>query len=127
MNKEDLINAIKNWVKNDNEIRTLRHEIKKRLYEKKELSDSLMMIMKENEIGCFDIKDGSITYNKRNVKKPISLKYLHLILGEYFKDEDEEALQLENFIKSNRDVVTKETIVRKIKKDCISEIGSLDL
>lgn len=120
MNKEDLIQTIKQWVKNDNEIRTLRREIKKRNYEKKELTDNLMKIMRNNEIDCFDIKDGSISYNKKNIKKPINLKFLHNILGQYFK-EDDKALELEQFILSNREITTKETIVRKINKDFIDQ------
>ena len=125
MNKEDLIRVIKDWVKIDNELRTLRREIRKRNYEKKDITENLMTIMKGNEIDCFDIKDGSISYSKKNVKKPINLKFLHRILSEYFKEEDEKAVELENFILSNREVVTKETIVRKVNKDCLPEVFSL--
>ena len=125
MNKEDLIRVIKDWVKIDNELRTLRREVRKRNYEKKDITENLMTIMKGNEIDCFDIKDGSISYSKKDVKKPINLKFLHRLLSEYFKEEDEKATELENFILSNREVTTKETIVRKVNKDCLPEVFSL--
>jgi hypothetical protein len=46
--KEQLKNSIKEWVKIDNEIRTLNEEMVKRKKEKKERSAELMNIMKKN-------------------------------------------------------------------------------
>ena len=37
-----------------------RQKIKEHRIEKKELTDSLLGIMKENEIDCFDINNGKI-------------------------------------------------------------------
>ena len=48
--KEQLVKTIKEWVKLDNEIRTLHNEEKNRKLEKKKISNSLMEIMKKNEI-----------------------------------------------------------------------------
>ena len=56
--KEQLINTIKKWVKIDNDIRALQKEQNKLKHEKKTISKLLMEVMKENEIDCFDIKDG---------------------------------------------------------------------
>ena len=70
--KEQLIKSIKEWVKIDNEIRALQKEVKKRNDEKKNISKNLIDVMKNNEIDCFDLKDGQIMYSKKNVKKPIT-------------------------------------------------------
>ena len=84
MNKELLIENIKEWVKIDNEIRELRKQEKVRKDKQKELSKTLMETMKENDIDEFDIKQGKIMYKKKNVKKPITKKNLLEILLNYF-------------------------------------------
>jgi len=115
-NKEQLIKYIKDWVKTDNEIRTLQNEVNIRKAEKKLLSASLMKIMKENEIDCFDMNDGQITYSKKNIKKPISKKLLLNLLSKYYKGDVTKANELNNYILENREETIKETICRKTDK-----------
>jgi hypothetical protein len=112
--KEELIKTIREWVKIDNEIRTLQKEQLNRKNDKKRLSSSLIDIMKKNEIDCFDINDGQIIYNKKNVKKPITKKVLLEILQKYYKEDLLKANDVNNFILNNREEMTKEEIVRKI-------------
>lgn len=114
--KDTLIKTVKEWVKLDNEIRTLQKEQLQRKTEKKTLSNTLIEIMRNNEIDCFDINDGQICYNKKNVKKPITKKVLMDTLAKYFKGDLLKASQLNDFIIENREEVIKETIVRKIDK-----------
>jgi hypothetical protein len=114
--KEQLINTIKDWVKIDNEIRTLQKEIKQRKSSQKKISESLIMIMKQNEIDCFDLNDGQICYNKKNVKKPITKGVLLNVLSKYYDGDFMKASELNSFIMENREEVTKETISRKINK-----------
>uniref|UniRef100_A0A6C0HTS0 Uncharacterized protein n=1 Tax=viral metagenome TaxID=1070528 RepID=A0A6C0HTS0_9ZZZZ len=112
--KEELIKTIREWVKIDNEIRTLQKEQLNRKNDKKRLSSSLIDIMKKNEIDCFDINDGQIIYNKKNVKKPITKKVLLEILQKYYKEDLLKANDVNNFILNNREESIKEEIVRKI-------------
>jgi hypothetical protein len=114
--KEQLIKTIKEWVKMDNEIRSLTKELNNRKNEKKKISNSLMEIMKKNEIDCFDINDGQICYSKKNIKKPITKKVLMDILSNYYNGDITKANELNNFIIDNREEVVKESIERKIKK-----------
>jgi hypothetical protein len=114
--KEQLVNSIREWVKLDNEIRTLQNEQNKRKNEKKEISNKLITIMKSNEIDCFDINDGQICYNKKSVKKPITKKILLNILSKYFENDLVKATEINNFIIENREEEIKEKIVRKINK-----------
>lgn len=112
--KEHLIKTIKNWVRLDNEMRTLQNELKQRKLEKKKVSITLMDIMKNNEIDCFDINDGQICYTRKNVKKPITKKMLMDTLSKYFKGDILKASELNDFIIENREETVKESIVRKI-------------
>jgi len=63
--KEHLIKTIKDWVRLDNDIRKLKKEEKQRNDEKKKVSNTLMEIMKNNEIDEFDINDGKICYTRK--------------------------------------------------------------
>ena len=114
--KNILVQNIKEWVKLDNEIRSLKKEENIRKNEKKKLNENIMNIMKENEIDCIDIKDGQICYNQKSVKKPITKKYLLEILSKYFNGDSEKADHANDFILNNREEVIKESIVRKINK-----------
>ena len=112
--KEQLIKIIKDWVKNDNEIRELQKQQNIRKLEKKKISVNLIDIMRKNEIDCCDINDGQIMYNKKNIKKPITKKALFDILSKYYQGDSDKAEDMQTFILENREEVMKETIVRKI-------------
>jgi len=114
--KEQLVKTIKEWVKLDNEIRTLQKEQSKRKNDKKEISTILMDIMKQNSVDCFDLNDGQICYTKKNVKKPITKKMLMETLSTYFDGDLLKASELNNYIIDNRVEEVKESITRKINK-----------
>jgi len=111
--KEQLVKTVKDWVRLDNEIYTLQQELRSRKTDKKNLSTQLIEVMKTNEIDCFDIKDGQICYQKKNIKKPITKKSLLDTLSKYFQGNLFKATELNEFILENREETTKETIVRK--------------
>jgi hypothetical protein len=115
-NKEQLVKTIKEWVKIDNEIRTLQQQQSIRKKEKKNISDSLIEVMKKNEIDCFDINDGQIIYNKKNVKKPITKKMLLNVLSNFFDNDTAKATELNNYILENREDIIRENIIRKVNK-----------
>ena len=112
--KEELVNNIREWVKIDNEIRTLQKELNKRKKDKKQISNNLIYTMKNNSIDCFDINDGQIYYSKKNIKKPITKKVLMNTLSKFYKGNIEKATELNNFINENREEMVRETIERKI-------------
>ena len=114
--KEQLIKTIKDWVKLDNDIKKIQKELNQKKNEKKNISASLMEIMKKNEIDCFDIKNGQICYNKKNIKKPITKKNLLDVLSKYYKGDLLKASEINNFILDNREETIKESIVLKMNK-----------
>lgn len=113
--KEQLIQTIKQWVKIDNEIRALQKEQNARKKQREEITKILMQTMQNNQIDCFDIKDGKIMYCKKNVKKAITNKMLMNLILQYYEGDELKAQDLNNFILENREVAVKETIVRKIQ------------
>ena len=73
--KDQLMNGIREWVQTDNALLKLKAETRELNSKKKELTERLVDVMKQNEIDCFDIKGGSISYKKNVVKKPITGKH----------------------------------------------------
>jgi len=114
--KDQLIKTIREWVRLDNEIRKLQHELTIRKTEKKTFSNSLLETMRSNSIDCFDIKDGQLVYSKKNVKKPITKKLLLDLLSKYYEGDSLKALDVNDFILNNREDTIKETVVRKLDK-----------
>ena len=114
--KDELITNIKEWIKIDSEIIKLQNEIRDRKNKKKQLSELLMIVMKKNEIECFDINGGSLVYKQNKVKKAINAKTLISTLQTYFASTNIKAEEVTKFILDNREEQIKETIKRKIDK-----------
>jgi hypothetical protein len=110
MNKGEVMGVVKEWVKNDQEMRLLQQQQRIKRAENKRLSEILVSVMREHQIDCFDIKDGTIMYKRRNVKKPITKKQLFSILSEYFQDTPQKAAEVNDFILERQQVDVKESI-----------------
>jgi len=114
--KDELIANIKEWIKMDNDITKLKAEVKVKTNKKKELTESLVNIMKSNSIDCFDINGGALIYKQKKTKKTISGKFLLSQLEEYYKNEPELAKEITKKVLDNREEVIKDEIKRKIEK-----------
>lgn len=115
-NKTLLIASVKKWITLDNEIRAIQKEANIRKQEKKEITNDLIEIMKTNELDSIEIKDGNLNYVSRNVKKPITKKYLVSVLNNYFQGDLEKVSELNTLIMDNRENEVRETIQRQINK-----------
>ena len=78
MNKEQLIENIKEWINIDNELKEIQKAAKERRQRKKDLTSSLVNVMKDNEIDCFDVNDGKLIYTQNKVKSNLTKKSLLL-------------------------------------------------
>lgn len=111
--KQELIANVKNWITLDSEIKKLQKLMKEKRKEKKAYTESLVNIMRDNEIDCFDIQDGKLLYTKKKVKAPLSKKHLIASLGNYFKNNKDLITELSDFILNTREEKIKENIRRK--------------
>jgi hypothetical protein len=114
--KEQLKDHLRQWVRVENEISTLTAEIKKRKLIHQQLSASLLSVMRQNEIDCFDIANGRIVYSKTKIRAPLSNGQLKSALTTYYKDDVEKANNLTEFLLSSRVEKTRESIKMKIPK-----------
>ena len=111
--KEQLVQHIREWINIEQDIKSLLKQTKALRDKKKNLSEQLLSIMKENEIDCFDIKGGKLVYSKRTIKAPISKKNLHTALLSYFDDENE-VNRITEHILDTREEKTQEVIRHKM-------------
>jgi|UniRef100_A0A6C0C640 hypothetical protein len=118
MNKDELVSNIKDWITLDEEIKVLQRKIKEKRKEKKENTETLVRIMRDNEIDCFDLDSngGKLIYTKQKIKKSLSKKHLMTCLTQYFKEDSHQAKEVSNFILNTREENIKENIRRKVKK-----------
>ena len=100
----------------DNDINKLKADVKDKTNKKKELTESLVTIMKNNSIDCFDINGGALVYKQKKTRKTISGKFLLAQLEEYYKDQPEVAKEITKKVLDNREEVLKDEIKRKINK-----------
>jgi phage gpG-like protein len=112
--KDELIINIKEWIKTDNEIVKLKTELKEKTNKKKQLTETLVHVMKNNSIDCFDINGGALVYKQKKTKKTISGKFLLSQLEEYYKEQPELAKEITKKVLDNREEVIKEEIKRKM-------------
>jgi hypothetical protein len=116
LDKDKLVDTIKEWIQLDNEMKEIQKGLRERREKKKELTNNLVNIMKNNEIDCFDINDGKLLYSKNTVKSSINKKHILNTISDYFKETPEQAKQLCEHILNTRGELVKETIKRKIIK-----------
>ena len=114
--KEILVNTIKEWMSINNKVSELQKVLKDLRVKKKQLSDTLIKIMENNEIDGIDINNGKLVYRKNKVKAPINKDYLLKVLDNYFEKYPEiDTNDVGSFILDNRPI--KETSSLTIKQN----------
>jgi hypothetical protein len=115
--KEQLVETIKEWVGIDNKMRALAREQKALRESTKEVTKSLVEVMKTNEIDCFDLNDGQLIYTQTKVKAPLNKKNLSIILAKYFGENHMDKVNdLTQHLLENREEKTRDNVRRKIDK-----------
>ena len=114
--KSRLVENVKSWLQIDTEIRQLQQEIRKRRALKKEMTDSLVEIMKNQDIEIMNAGESQLIRTEKKTKSALSKKHLITSLLDFYKNDNETVAQLTNFIMNTRPEKTVENIRRKIVK-----------
>tara|TARA_Y100000768_G_scaffold206226_1_gene155428 strand:+ start:20049 stop:20405 length:357 start_codon:yes stop_codon:yes gene_type:complete len=115
--KDQVVDLIKGWLKNDKELKLLQNEVKMRRIKKKEISTQLVNIMKDNEIDSFDISEGKIIHTQKKTKSALSKKHILNALTSYFAENPEvEVEEISNYIMGARDTKIVDDIRHKEQK-----------
>ena len=114
--KELLIATIKEWIEVNSKLNDIMKLAKEHRAKKKQLTDTLVAIMKNNEIDCFDINNGKIVCKTTKTRTPINRQNLSKAIEQYFIDNpDIDANEVSNYILESRQI--KETNSLAIKQN----------
>ena len=114
--KEILIATIKEWIEINNELIKVQKIIKEYRSKKRQLTDALISIMKNNEIDCFDINNGKLLCKTTKTKAPLNRQNLLKALEDYFSNvPNVDSTEVGNYILETRP--TKETSSLVIKQN----------
>tara|TARA_B110000003_G_scaffold273_1_gene326 strand:+ start:25366 stop:25722 length:357 start_codon:yes stop_codon:yes gene_type:complete len=114
--KAHLVENVKNWLQIDTEIKKLQQEIRKRRALKKDMTDTLVQIMKSQDIEIMNAGESQLIRTERKTKSALSKKHLINSLLNFFKEDKETVAQLTTFIMNTRPEKTVENIRRKVVK-----------
>ncbi len=118
ISKTDLINLIRNWTQLDDELKIIQKNLKEKKNKKKQITEQLVAIMRNNEIDCFDINNGKLIYTQNKLKTSINKPYLLDIISKYFNDDSSiEIEKVTDYILNNRNIKLKEGIRCKFNKN----------
>lgn len=113
--KEQLKNAVNEYLDLDNQISTLQKAIKERKDKKQKLSQLILSVMKENDIDQMNMNNNKLVYTVSQCKTPLNKNYLNTVLSDYFKN-NEKAMDVINHILNNRKKVEKVRLKRVVDK-----------
>tara|TARA_B100001287_G_C22598212_1_gene489104 strand:+ start:203 stop:565 length:363 start_codon:yes stop_codon:yes gene_type:complete len=115
--KDMLIASIKEWIDVNNELNNLLKTVKQKRQQKQQLTNALVNIMKNNEIDCFDIKDGKLLCKTNKVKSSVNKQILLTSLQDYFNNNpDINCQDVSNFILEKRPVKEVNNLIIKFNK-----------
>jgi hypothetical protein len=113
MDKSNLKQSIKDWIKLEDESTVLKQQLRKINHLKKETSIRLLEIMKEQKIDEVDLNnDGKLIRQCRKTKQPLNKKTLLLNLSKYYND-DANAVKITEFLLNARTEKINETLYKK--------------
>ena len=111
--KNKLLNIIKEWILNDNQLKQLQKLTKERRENKKMLTAVLVEEMNKNNVDEYKTTDGKLIKTSHKTKKPITKGYLSTCLEKIYKSNPEEGKKILEFIDENREIKIKENIKLK--------------
>jgi hypothetical protein len=106
---DNLVQNIKSFIDLDNEINERQKIIKELKNRRKETTNEIKKIMKENNLDNIETSTGDIKYVKNNVKKTLNIKDLKGILLKY-NNNQKETNNIIEFLDKNREIKTRENI-----------------
>ena len=113
MDKQQLRQQIRDWVKLDEESEQLKKRLRQINQTKKEISSKLLVVMKEQDIDEFDLnQEGKLIRQVKKTKQSLSKKQLMTSLFHYYKNEGE-AKKTTDFILNTRTEKISETLCKK--------------
>jgi hypothetical protein len=109
---QELMNNVRDWLLEDNEIMQLDAELKEKKKKRKIFANLIIKTMEESLVDSLNIKGGKINYKKKEIKKQLNNNHLLYLLQEYFKNTPEEANNLYDYLQNNKEIKVEEKLTR---------------
>ena len=105
------------WISENNNIESLRLQLKEMTETHRISTDKLILELKKTENRSLKISDGFIQLETENKASSFSLKKLQEIMEEYFEDEKNRASECMEFIKSriNSSCTESKEVIKRYK------------
>jgi hypothetical protein len=120
--KEDLVEHIRKWIQIDNEIRQLQALVGERREMKKQITQELVDVMRDNEIEKFNLRDGKLVYKQTKRSTPLNEKHIANCLLDIFKDDPSKAQEATEMIMNRREIKMVDTLQRRIDKNAKEQV-----
>tara|TARA_E500000331_G_scaffold252188_1_gene242479 strand:+ start:32 stop:412 length:381 start_codon:yes stop_codon:yes gene_type:complete len=111
--KQDLIQTVKKWVHLDNQIKQVNTLLKNLRKQKKEHNETMITMMKANQIDNLELKDGQIQYKKYTKRESLTQKKLLEILSKHPQLQSEQVQMLNDYVYESRKLIETDVVVRK--------------
>ncbi len=113
MDKTQLRQSIREWVKMDVEASALKQKLRTLNQAKKEISARLLVVMKDENIDEIDLnQDGKLIRQVKKTKQTLNKKQLMASLATYYKNE-EDAKKTTEFLLNSRTEKINESLCKK--------------
>jgi hypothetical protein len=112
-NKEELVEAMKHWIKYDTEISKMNKHLTKIRKEKKIIGDKLIDYFKKEEQDGYNVGAGIVLMRKTTTTKKYNQKVLKQMICCYFNDNEAKIKEFEEKTQHIIPIITKDNIVKK--------------
>lgn len=112
--RESVVNTIKSYITIENELKHLAKLAREKRKKKKELTQKIIDLMKDNELETIDTNSGKLMYSQRKTKKVLNKDTLFELINKYSSLNSLECKKLSNDILENREI--KYTDILKFKE-----------
>jgi predicted kinase len=117
--KDELVNAIKQWVSLETDLKEKQREVTVLRKQKKEIGQYLLDTMKGHQIDAFELPDGELRYKTKKTKRPLTQKVIESLLDEYYANNVQESELVKTYLSDHRSNVVTDTLIHK-KNEIVS-------
>jgi hypothetical protein len=105
---------IKHWIQLDNNIKQLNLEIKNIKSQKEIYNNNILKHITTNQLDNAIVKIGNdkLRFMDTNYSQPLTYKFIYECLSKYYDDDNDKAIEIIQFIKSQRQI----KIIKEIKR-----------
>jgi hypothetical protein len=101
---------VKEWIELDTKLRTKQAELVAIRKEKTRVNNALMELMNAHQLDQLTVNNQKLYYKNRQVKKPVTAKYLKQVFLTYFEGNETKTQSLVGFVEQHREKLEKKSI-----------------